>query len=121
MRAPNRFSVPVHMADNGGGPVWVGARRRRGAPPLVGLIVTLLAVFGAVTIGLSVKEGSAARAGGVIDGWASTVSNTARRLAGQAPQAAEKAADRAGAATSRAGDAVRAGAEKTEEALRGAD
>lgn len=113
-----RFSNPVRMADGDTGPVWSRTKRRRGSAPIVGIIVTLLALFGAVTIGLSVKEKSVAGAGGVIDGWISSAWNGARKIVGQAPEVAEKAADDAGDAAARTGDALQAGAEKTAEELR---
>lgn len=117
-----RFSEPMRMADGdagGGGeshsPVWSKTRRRRsGGSPLIGLVVTLLALFGALTLALSIKERSVAGAGTMIDGWVSTAWNGALGLVGKAPEAA----DRAGAAAERTGDALEAGAEKAADELK---
>jgi hypothetical protein len=48
-----------------------GGRRRRGNP-LVGLLVTLLALFGAVTAVLGIKERSVAEGGAIVDSWIAT-------------------------------------------------
>lgn len=110
------------MADGDGGgdhsPVWAKTRRRSGGSPFIGLVVTLLALFGALTLALSIKERSVAGAGGMIDGWVSTAWNGALGLVGKAPEAAEEAADHAGAAAERTGDALEAGAEKAGEELK---
>mgnify|MGYP003636752160 CR=1 FL=1 len=51
-----RFSQPVRMADGGeASPVWARSRKRSGMP-IVGLLVTLLALFGALTAVLGIKE-----------------------------------------------------------------
>ena len=52
-----------------GVPVWARTRRRSSGNPLLGLIVGLLALLGAASLGLAVKERSAAAAGARIDGW----------------------------------------------------
>lgn len=102
------------------GPVWArtGRRKRRANPPIVGIIVVLLAVFGAVTIGLSIKEKSVAGAGAVLDGWISSGWNSAKGLVGKAPEAAEQAASEAGQAATDAAGAVQAGAEKAAEEVK---
>ena len=53
----------------GHSPVWSRPARRRGGNPLVGLLVTLLALFGALTAVLGVKERSVAEGGVIIDRW----------------------------------------------------
>lgn len=114
-----RFPEPVRMADDGdAGPVWARSKRRRGGVPIVGLIVTLLALFGALTAVLAIKEKSVAEAGGMIDGWISTGWSAAKGLVGKAPEAAEDAVDQAGDAAEKTGDALQAGAEKTAEELK---
>lgn len=52
-----------------GVPVWARRRKSSGPHPLLGLIIVLLAVFGAVVIGLSMRLGSVAEAGAMIDQW----------------------------------------------------
>ena len=108
--------------DAGGGdhhPVWAKTRRRRsGGSPIIGLVVTLLALFGALTLALSIKERSVAGAGAMIDGWVQTGWHGALKLVGKAPEAAEEAADHAGAAAERTGDALEAGAEKAADELK---
>lgn len=106
-----RFPEPVRMADDGDhGPVWARRSRRSSGNPLIGLLVTLLALFGAVTLVMSIKERSISAGGAVMDGWVSGAWNGVRSLAGQAPEAAEKAADEAGVAAAKTGDALQAGA-----------
>lgn len=113
-----RFPEPVRMADDHG-PVWTRKKRRSGAGGgFVGLIVTLLALFGVLTIVLGVKERSLAEGGALMDGWISAGVAQVRKLAGQAPEAAEVAADRAGQAAERTGDALEAGAATTAQELR---
>lgn len=109
-----RFSEPLRMADGEAGshnPVWARTRRRNSGNPVIGLIVTLLALFGALTIALGVKERSVAEGGALIDGWLSSGWHAAKKAIGQAPETAEAAADQAGDAAEKAGDAVAAGAE----------
>lgn len=109
-----RFPEPVRMADDGeASPAWARSSKRRGGVPIVGLLVTLLALFGALTAVLGVKEKSLAAGGAMIDGWISTGWNGALKLVGQAPEAAEAAADEAGEAADKTGDALQAGAETT--------
>ncbi|RZJ98088.1 MAG: hypothetical protein EON88_01440 [Brevundimonas sp.] len=103
-----RFSEPVRMADDGDhSPVWARTKRRRGANPLVGILVTLLAVFGVLTAVLGVKERSLADGGAIMDGWISSLVATVK---GEAPAVADEAVDAAGAAAEKAGDAAQAGA-----------
>jgi hypothetical protein len=103
-----RFSEPVRMADDGDhSPVWARTKRRRGANPLVGILVTLLAVFGVLTAVLGVKERSLADGGAIMDGWISSLVAT---IKGEAPAVADEAVDAAGAAAEKAGDAAQAGA-----------
>ena len=102
-----RFSEPVRMADDGEhSPVWARTKRRSGNP-IVGVIVTLLALFGVLTAVLGIKEQSLAEGGAMMDGWITKGMSTVR---GEAPQVAEEAVDAAGAAAEKAGDAAQAGA-----------
>jgi len=52
-----------------GVPVWARRRKRSGAHPLLNLTVVLLALFGAVVIGVSLRMGSVEKGGVVIDHW----------------------------------------------------
>ena len=101
------FSEPVRMAeDDGGTPSWARPKRRRGGSPVINFLVTLLALFGALTAVLGVKEQSVAEGGVIIDSWISAGWQGARRLAGQAPEAAEAVVDKAGAAVATGGEAL---------------
>lgn len=78
-----RFSEPVRMADDGEhSPVWARTKRRSGGNPLVGIIVTLLALFGVLTAVLGIKEQSLAEGGAMMDGWITKGVSTVR---GEAP------------------------------------
>ena len=114
------------MADGGdnlagAGPVWERRGRRSGSNPFVGLIVTLLALFGALMLGLSVAGGSVASAGGRVDGWISAGWNmvTGGNAADAAAEAAGDATEAAGNAAEEAGDAVEQGADRAAEELKG--
>lgn len=110
-----RFSEPVRMADDGEhSPVWARTRRRRGNP-LVGIIVTLLALFGVLTAVLGIMEKSLAGGGAKMDGWIAAAVSTVK---GEAPKVADDAADAAGAAAEKAGDAAQAGAAAASEELK---
>jgi hypothetical protein len=115
-----RFPEIARMADDGAGPVWA-SKRRRGGNPVVGFLVGLLALFGAVVIVLSIMDRSVAMAGDRIDGWIgkawSMVGGATEEAVEQAPIAAEAVAVEAG----KAGDALEAGAAKTAEELKKAD
>jgi hypothetical protein len=96
-----RFSEPARMADDGEhSPVWARTRRRSGNP-IVGILVTLLALFGVLTAVLGIKEQSLAEGGAMMDGWISKGVSTVRGVipgaAGEAAEAAEAAAETAGA------------------------
>jgi len=52
-----------------GVPVWAKRKRRRTAGPLISFIVVLLALFGAVVAGTSLRMGSVEKGGRVVDGW----------------------------------------------------
>lgn len=52
-----------------GVPVWAKRRKRSGVHPIVSLLVLLLALFGAVMIGVSLRMGSVEKGGAVVDGW----------------------------------------------------
>ena len=111
-----RFSTPVRMADGGEhSPVWARTKRRRGANPIVGILVTLLAVFGVLTAVLGIKEKSLAEGGAMMDGWIAQGIATVR---GEAPRVADDAADAAGAAAEKAGEAAQAGAAAASEELK---
>lgn len=101
------------MADDGGsGPVWARKKRRsNGFSGIVGLIVTLLTVFGALTAVLGIKEQSVAEGGAIIDTWITKGVDGAKGLVGQAPEAAEAAADEAGDVAEKTGDALETGAD----------
>jgi len=114
-----RFPEPVRMADDDqASPVWARSKRRGGGGGgVVGLIFTLLALFGVLTAVLGVKEQSLAEGGAMMDGWITAGVDQGRKLIGQAPEAAEVAADKAGAAAEKTGDALEAGAATTAEKL----
>lgn len=113
-----RFPQPVRMSDDaGGGPVWARSRRRRGGFPLIGLLVTLLALFGALTAVLAIKDGSVAQAGETIDGWIATGWDKVRDLTGRADEAAAAAVDETGDAAARVGQALEDGADSAAEQL----
>jgi hypothetical protein len=100
-------------------PAWERRSRRSGSNPIVGLIVTLLALLGALTVGLSIAEQSVAGAGARIDGWISAGWNTVRGVdVEDAAEAAGDAAEATGEAAAEAGDAVEAGAEAASEELK---
>ena len=110
-----RFSEPVRMADDGEhSPVWARTKRR-GGNPLVGIIVTLLALFGVLTAVLGVKERSLAEGGAIVDGWIVKGVDT---VMGMAPEAADQAADATVAAAEKAGDAAQAGAAAASDELK---
>lgn len=114
-----RFPEPVRMSDVHASPVWARTRKRSGGGGggFVGLLVTLLALFGVLTAVLGIKERSLSEAGAIMDGWLVAGIAAAQRLAGQAPEAAEAAADTAGEAAARTGDALEAGATTTAQEL----
>jgi hypothetical protein len=114
-----RFSDVTRATAGAEGPIWARSKKRKAsAAPLVNLLVTLLALIGALTLVLSIKEGSVQAAGRMMDGWIMTGWTGAQRLAGRAPEAAEVAADKAGQATERTGDALKAGASNARDALK---
>ncbi len=84
----------------------------------MGLLVTLLALFGVLTAVLGIKEKSLAEGGAIMDGWITAGVSQAKKLAGQAPEAAEVAADKAGDAAEKTGDALQAGAATTADELK---
>lgn len=114
-----RFPEPVRSSDEPASPVWARTKRRSsgGGGGFVGVIVTLLALFGVLTAVLGVKERSLAEGGALMDGWITAGVTQGRTLIGQAPEAAgvaadkaEAAADKAGAAVAKSGDALDAAA-----------
>jgi hypothetical protein len=110
-----RFSQPVRMADDGEhSPVWARSKRRRGNP-LVGIVVTLLALFGVLTAVLGVKEQSLAEGGAVMDGW---ITKGVSMVRGEAPRVADEAAEAAAVAAGKAGDAAQAGAAAASDELK---
>lgn len=113
-----RFPEPVRNSDDHASPVWARSKRRGGGGGgFVGLIVTLLALFGVLTAVLGIKEQSLAEGGALMDGWITAGVNQGRTLIGQAPEAAEAAADKAGDAAEKTGDALEAGAATTAQEL----
>lgn len=48
--------------------VWERPRSGRNGP-VVGILISALAVFGALIVGLSVREGSVSQAGARVDAW----------------------------------------------------
>lgn len=98
------------MADDGAGPVWAQKRRRSGSPPVIGFLVGLLALFGAVVLVLSIMDRSVAEAGARVDGWIGKGMEMVGGAAEKAPEVADKAADEAGEAAGKTGDALEAGA-----------
>lgn len=52
-----------------GVPVWARRRKRPGPHPLLAAVIVLLALFGAVVIGTSLRMGSVEKGGAVIDHW----------------------------------------------------
>lgn len=114
------FQQPVRMAEGSEGPVWARSRRRAGGGnPVVGFIITVLALFGALTAALAIKERSVAEGGAILDGWIAAGWDAARRATGQADEAAAKAAAEAGQAAEKAGDALETGAEAARDELKG--
>ncbi|MFN3536917.1 MAG: hypothetical protein ACK4Y4_05665 [Brevundimonas sp.] len=114
-----RFSEPVRMTDEDGGPVWARNKRRRGGPPIVGFIVTLLALFGALTAVLGIKERSVAEAGATIDGWITTGWEKVKEITGQADEATDEALSETVDAAGRAGAALGEGAQNAAEEIQG--
>ncbi len=55
-----------------GVPVWARRRKKSAVHPLISTVVVLLALFGAVVIGVSLRAGSVAKGGAVIDQWIAT-------------------------------------------------
>ena len=94
--------------------MWARSKRRRGNP-LLGVVVTLLALFGVLTAALGVKEKSLADGGALMDGWISKGVSTVR---GEAPKVADQAGEAAGAAAAKAGDAAQAGAAAASDELK---
>lgn len=117
----------LYMADDGehhggGSPVWErrGRRGGGGSNPLVGLIVTLLALFGALTAGLGIAKQSVAEGGEQIDAWITSGWDMVRGVdAEDVADAAGEAAAATGEAAETAGDAVEAGADAASEELKG--
>ena len=103
------------MADDAEhSPVWARTKRRSGNP-LVGIIITLLALFGVLTAALGIKEKSLAEGGAMMDGW---ISQAVATVKGKAPEAADQAADATAAAAEKAGDAAQAGAAAASDSLK---
>ena len=106
--------------DTSHSPVWARSKRRRGrgGTPLVGFLVTLLALFGALTAVMAIKERSIAAGGAVIDSWITAGVQKGREVIGQAPAAGAVAADKAGNAVGKTGDALKAGAAETADKMK---
>jgi hypothetical protein len=112
-----RFSEPVRMAEDDGGPVWARSKRRRGGPPVVGFIITLLALFGALTAVLGIKERSVAEGGAMIDGWITAGWEQIKNITGQADEATDEALTEAADVADSAGAALGEGAEEAARTL----
>lgn len=115
------FPEVVRNADETShSPVWARSKRRRGGGlgSFVGLLVTLLALFGVLTAVMAIKERSIAAGGAVIDSWITAGANKAREVAGKAPAAGVVAADKAGNAVEKTGDALKAGAAETADQMK---
>jgi len=111
-----RFPEAAHMPDGSGeaAPVW--ARRAAGGGggnPLVALIFAILAMVGALCIGLAIYDKSFAAGGARIDGWIKPLTAQIGKMTGQAGDQAEDAAADAEAA---AGDAAEAAGDAAKEA-----
>lgn len=103
------------MADDSDhSPVWARSKRR-GGNPVIGVIVTLLALFGVLTAVLGIKEQSLAEGGAMMDGWITKGVSTVK---GEAPKVADEATDVAAEAAGKAGDAAQAGAAAATEELK---
>lgn len=92
-----RFPEPVRMSDENVSPVWARSKRRSasGGGGFIGLLVTLLALFGVLTAVLGIKEKSLAGGGAIVDGWIAVGVTAVKGAAGKAPAASEAAADTA--------------------------
>jgi len=100
-----RFPEAAHMPDDGGeAPVWARRASRGGGNPLVALIFALLAMVGALCIGLAIYDKSFAAGGARIDGWIAPVTSQIGKMTGKAADTAEAAADDAGDAAGEAAD-----------------
>ena len=87
------------MADGGEhSPVWARTKRRSGGNALVGVIITLLALFGVLTAVLGVKEQSLAEGGAMMDGWITSGVDTVRGVLPGGAAAADVAEPAAGTA-----------------------
>ena len=89
-----RMLKPVRMSGEDNGPVWARSRRRsRGAGPLIGFLVSLLAIFGAIMVVASVKEGSIAGGGAFVDHWTGKAIQWGKDAWAEATADTEQAAD----------------------------
>ena len=114
-----RFPEPVRNSDEPSSPVWARSKRRSaGGGGFVGLLVTLLALFGVLTAVLGIKEKSLADGGAIMDRWVTAGVDSVKNAMGKAPEAAQVAADKTGDAAEKTGDALQAGAAKTAEELK---
>ncbi|AGJ94617.1 hypothetical protein [Caulobacter vibrioides] len=66
-----------------GVPVWARRRKRSGLHPIMSTLVLLLALFGAVVIGVSLRMGSVEKGGVVIDGWIAFAHQQAKATFGE--------------------------------------
>jgi len=83
----------------------VRAARRRGGLGLVGVLVAVVAILGALWVFLAVREGSFAAGGAVVD-------EKIAEVAAPAKQAANEAVDRTGQAVQNAGQAIESKGER---------
>lgn len=115
--APIGDAAAVGEHDGGAARRPPTGRRRRGVSPLIGMPITLLAIFGALTAGMALKEGSMARGGVVIDGWIAGGVAWTRETFETALPHIRAAATRAEAAALATGEAIGDAWKKTVERL----
>lgn len=83
-----RFFTLTRAAAGAEGPIWSRPRKRKrkfSAAPLVNTVLALLALIGALTLVLSIRERSVEAAGRTMDGWIATVWSEGQTLIGRTP------------------------------------
>lgn len=84
---------------------------------MLGFIITLLALFGALTAVLGIKERSVAEGGALIDGWITAGWEQIKDITGQADEATDEALTEAADAADSAGAALGEGADEAARTL----